>query len=171
MWRASDTPAGIDLTPPSATDQDFLTTTELWQSKTGQTGCIECHKNFDPLAYGLEHYDPIGRWRTEDEFGLGIDAAGAIRGHAAPNGSDTKAYEGPLELSQALAESPVVQACVLERWYTFAQGRIPLGPHDECALKRLGQRFERSGYNLRQMVLDVVEEESFYYRQTQRDAP
>jgi hypothetical protein len=37
--------------------------------------CLQCHQNFFPLAYPLETFDAIGRWRTEDQEGP-VDASG-----------------------------------------------------------------------------------------------
>jgi hypothetical protein len=31
--------------------------------------CMTCHRNFFPLGYALENFDPIGGWRTEDQAG------------------------------------------------------------------------------------------------------
>ena len=28
--------------------------------------CAACHSRIDPLGFGLENYDVLGRWRTED---------------------------------------------------------------------------------------------------------
>jgi len=39
--------------------------------------CGNCHRNFFPLGYALEHFDPIGRWRTSDQVGP-VDASGAF---------------------------------------------------------------------------------------------
>ena len=37
--------------------------------------CLQCHQNFFPLAYTLENFDAIGRWRTEDQEGP-VDSSG-----------------------------------------------------------------------------------------------
>jgi len=39
--------------------------------------CVNCHRNFFPLGYALENFDPIGRWRSEDQVGP-VDASGAF---------------------------------------------------------------------------------------------
>ena len=39
--------------------------------------CVNCHRNFFALGYALEHFDPIGRWRTNDQLGP-VDATGAF---------------------------------------------------------------------------------------------
>ena len=36
--------------------------TELTKSET----CMGCHVTINPLGFSLEHYDAVGRWRTED---------------------------------------------------------------------------------------------------------
>jgi len=39
--------------------------------------CVNCHRNFFPLGYALENFDPLGRWRTHDQMGP-VDASGAF---------------------------------------------------------------------------------------------
>ena len=42
-----------------------------------------CDKVLDPIGFGLENYDAIGRWRTVDDSAGKIDASGsADRFHA-----------------------------------------------------------------------------------------
>jgi hypothetical protein len=65
---------------------------ELHRSKTE---CAACHKRMDPLGYGLENFDPIGRWRTEVE-GKPIDSVGVL-----PSGEK---FDGPVELKKLLLE-------------------------------------------------------------------
>jgi len=37
--------------------------------------CAECHRKFDPLGFGLETFDPIGRWRDKYPKPKGKDSA------------------------------------------------------------------------------------------------
>jgi hypothetical protein len=39
--------------------------------------CVTCHRNFFPLGYALENFDPLGRWRTHDQSGP-VDVSGAF---------------------------------------------------------------------------------------------
>jgi len=39
-----------------------------------------CHKILDPIGFGLENFDAIGRWRDQDDTGGAIDAAGELPG-------------------------------------------------------------------------------------------
>jgi hypothetical protein len=58
---------------------------------------VTCHRNFFPLGYALENFDPIGRWRTHDQQGP-VDASGAF-----VDGTPTN---GVLELRQVLLQRP-----------------------------------------------------------------
>ena len=39
--------------------------------------CASCHRNMDPLGFGLENYDAIGRWRDADGK-FPVDASGTL---------------------------------------------------------------------------------------------
>src|SRR5262249_29517883 len=59
--------------------------------------CVNCHRNFFPLGYALENFDPLGRWRTDDQLGP-IDASGSF-----VDGTPTN---GVVELRQILLQHP-----------------------------------------------------------------
>jgi hypothetical protein len=57
--------------------------------------CVACHRSFFPLSYGLENFDPLGRWRST--YGADpIDASGGM--------VDGTTFNGPVELRRALLE-------------------------------------------------------------------
>lgn len=57
------------------------------------TSCASCHSRMDPLGFGLENYDPIGGWRTE-ENSQPVDSSGVL--------PDGQAFSGPGELKKVL---------------------------------------------------------------------
>ena len=59
--------------------------------------CVNCHRNFFPLGYALENFDPLGRWRTHDQAGL-VDATGAF--------VDGTPINGAADLRQILLQWP-----------------------------------------------------------------
>jgi hypothetical protein len=59
--------------------------------------CVTCHRNFFPLGYALENFDPIGRWRTQDQIGP-VDASGSF--------VDGTKFNGVVELRQILLQYP-----------------------------------------------------------------
>ena len=59
--------------------------------------CTTCHRNFFPLGYALENFDPLGRWRTQDPAGP-VDASGTM--------VDGTPFSGVVELRRGLLERP-----------------------------------------------------------------
>jgi len=59
--------------------------------------CVSCHRDFFPLGYALENFDPLGRWRTNDQIGP-VDASGAF--------VDGTPINGAIDLRQVLLQYP-----------------------------------------------------------------
>jgi hypothetical protein len=77
--------------------------------------CVNCHRNFFPLGYALEHFDPIGRWRTHDQAGP-VDASGTF-----VDGTPTN---GVVELRNALLQrSDAFRTTITERLLVYASGQ------------------------------------------------
>lgn len=52
-----------------------LTTRERLQAHQEDAQCASCHRKIDPIGFGLENFDTVGQWRTEDSYQL-TDANG-----------------------------------------------------------------------------------------------
>ncbi|NOX99728.1 MAG: DUF1592 domain-containing protein, partial [Verrucomicrobia bacterium] len=57
--------------------------------------CMSCHVKLDPIGFGLQNFDALGRWR-DDEAGKPVDSSGVM-----PDGTR---FNGPVELKQVLLE-------------------------------------------------------------------
>ena len=78
--------------------------------------CASCHAMIDPLGFGLERFDPVGRLRQVDEQYQPIDASGTL-----PDGT---VFDGLSELRTALLERPDRFVGTLsEKMLTYALGR------------------------------------------------
>jgi hypothetical protein len=74
--------------------------------------CTTCHRNFFPLGYALENFDPIGRWRTNDQAGP-VDASGSF--------VDGSATNGVVQLREVLLQHPdAFRTTVTEQLLLFA---------------------------------------------------
>jgi hypothetical protein len=74
--------------------------------------CVTCHRNFFPLGYALENFDPLGRWRTQDQVGP-VDASGAFVDGASTN--------GVVELRQVLLQRPdAFRTTITERLLAYS---------------------------------------------------
>ena len=112
--------------------------------------CNGCHSYTDPPGFGLEPFDGIGRHRTHDN-GATIDATGTIDGDS---------FDGPAELAHVVANNPRYRRCVVEKVYSFANGRKVKGGV-QGALDRLEDQFGQDGMRLDALLVDVVADPSF----------
>ena len=77
--------------------------------------CVNCHRNFFPLGYALENFDPIGRWRTDDQAGP-VDASGTF-----VDGTPTN---GVVALRNVLLQRPdAFRTTITEKLLVFSFGR------------------------------------------------
>lgn len=45
-----------------------LTPRERVQAHQEEPQCASCHRKIDPVGFGLENFDAVGQWRTEDHY-------------------------------------------------------------------------------------------------------
>ncbi|MFO0593815.1 MAG: DUF1592 domain-containing protein [Myxococcaceae bacterium] len=153
--RPGNPPAGANIVPPAPSNS--LTTRERFANHSTSPGCSGCHQFIDPVGFTFEHYDGIGRWR-DTENGVAIDATGGVV--ASDDSSIVGPVDGLAELSQKLAASPRAHDCMSKEFYRFALGR-QLTQADACTAAQIGNRFFKSGGNFRELMLAIVESESF----------
>jgi len=91
------------------------------QHMAAGAACPACHKNFDPIGFGFEHYDEAGRYR-QMEGALPIDSSGTLSSQGQPLFS----FTGLDDLSTQLAAQETVGRCVsgYVAAYAFAN-RVP----------------------------------------------
>jgi len=89
--------------------------------------CASCHKLFDPLGFGFEHFNEAGQYR-ETESGLTIDASGTYTPAIA--GAQAFSFSGQEDLAKDLAQLPQGHQCVANYLATYAFGtsQACLGP-------------------------------------------
>jgi len=95
--------------------------------KQAGASCYSCHAVMDPIGLGLENYDAIGAYRTEDPDGA-IDPSGEIPG------TPPQPFSGALELAQILASDPRVERCLTQQVMTYGLGTKPTVPWVESIL-------------------------------------
>jgi hypothetical protein len=147
-------PPDVDTTPPTV-DSD-VTTRERFDQHSADPACASCHQLIDPIGFGLEHYDGIGRWRATDG-GQPVDASGEVVGMQ--NGT----FDGAIELSEMLAGSEQVRTCFVETWFTYAHGRAPV-EDDACTTDELAQAFDTSSRDVKSLLLALTQTEAFLHR-------
>ncbi len=110
--------------------------------------CATCHKLMDPIGFGLENFDGLGRWRDKDSQGRPIDASGVL-----PSGEK---FNGPVELRQALlAKKADFLRHLTGKVMGYALGRS-LQDGDSCTIQQLTDRVEKDDYHARTLIREIV---------------
>jgi len=142
----------VDVT--GATGRDRYT------AHSKQQLCQGCHRLIDPVGFALENYDAVGQYRTT-ENNVTIDASGKL-----PEAANV--VSGAVQLAQQLADSERVQRCFAQHWVEYGYGRtLGASPEDKCLQEKVNTAFKASGYNVKQLLLDLTQTTAFQYLSTQ----
>lgn len=118
--------------------------------------CANCHKILDPIGFGLENFDAIGRWRDKDESGSPIDAVGEL-----PGG---KRFSSPKELKALIAARQTDLARNLtEKLLAYALCR-QLDGYDHIIVDQMLQTIATDGYKMQTLISEIVTSYPFLNR-------
>jgi len=118
--------------------------------------CANCHKILDPIGFGLENFDAIGRWRDKDDTGGAIDASGEL-----PGG---KSFASPKELKAILASRQDDLARNLtEKLLAYALCR-QLDGYDHIVVDQLMKSISADGYKMQTLISEVITSYPFLNR-------
>jgi hypothetical protein len=118
--------------------------------------CNNCHKILDPIGFGLENFDAIGRWRDKDESGGPIDAVGEL-----PGG---KHFASPKELKAIIASrQDDLTRNLTEKLLAYALGR-QLDGYDHIIVDQMLKTITVDGYRAQSLISEIVTSYPFLNR-------
>lgn len=116
--------------------------------------CASCHNLMDPLGLGLENYDAIGSFRTEDD-GFPVDASGQL--------IDGQGFTNAREMAALIQEDQRFEHCIVEKLFTYALGR-PVASTEQPFIEAIAEEFAQSGSELPELIKLIVTSEPFRTR-------
>ncbi len=117
--------------------------------------CNSCHAKMDPIGFGMENYDAIGRWRDQIG-GEAVNASGEM-----PSGEK---FNGPADLKQiVLARKEDYVRNLTEKMLAYSLGR-GLEPHDIPTIRRITQAVAKDNYRSGTLIREIVKSYPFQYR-------
>jgi hypothetical protein len=145
-----------NVVPLPATDSK--TTRERVDEHTGPGTCgASCHGTLiNPVGFAFEHYDAIGRFRTEDN-GFPVNSADQYQ-----LGGQLVSYGDAVQFSQVLADSEEAHRCWTKNWLQFAYGR-DVEVEDTGLLDTLAES-SRGGMPLEDLLIEIVTSDAFLTR-------
>jgi hypothetical protein len=121
--------------------------------------CASCHVMMDPLGFGMENFDVLGRWRASDGAHP-IDASGKL-----PSG---ESFTGPAGLKKILmARKDDVMKHLIRKMTGYAFGR-ELNKFDDCVVDKALEAMRKDNYRpsilIEQIALSFPFRHRFYPR-------
>ena len=167
-------PPGVNTTLPPLTDEKPMTNRQRMAVHMANEACSSCHSLVDPIGYGFEQYDGIGRYREKQiitiyptldeikrkaklkptEHQLPIDTTASIKGIS---GSE---FHSPKEAARILANDPGCQRCVVKQLFRYALGR-PEKEADQPAIDAAAERFRASQFRFQELIIAIVTSGTF----------
>jgi len=126
-----------------------LTMRQILARHRDDASCAACHNLMDPIGFGLENFDWMGRWRDQEADGRSVDASGTL-----PSGEK---FNGPVELRQVLLTSRKDEFVrhLIGKTLGYALGRS-LQDGDSCTIQRLAEALERDNFQARTLIRGIV---------------
>jgi hypothetical protein len=149
-------PANLDtqLKPSSPTQ----TTRQHFEAHASNPVCATCHTLMDPIGFGFEAYDGVGRLRAQ-ENGIPVDTSGTLR---SVREGDVP-IKGLADLAAYLAASQALRDCAVRYWTYFASGHASWD-QDACTYQAVGSAAAPTDYVLHDLLLAVVRAPHFTQR-------
>ena len=128
----------------------------------------------DPIGFGFEHFDAIGRWRDKELVQLprpagsgGSGGKGApppvpldISAHGEIAGLPDSDFTDARQLGAILAASPVCQECIVRQMFRYSYGRLETSA-DEKTIDDLFARFKGAGFRFKDLLIALVQSPEF----------
>lgn len=145
-----------------------LTTEERLLAHQEEAQCASCHRKIDPIGLGLENFDAVGAWRTENTFIVKDDEGHPVKDKQKtwtidPSG---KLYKGAefqdyFELRDAIVEKKEDFALgFAENLGEYALGR-PIGFSDQAMLESVVAKAAEKDFAMREFIHALVSTTEF----------
>ena len=153
-------PPDAGVLPGDDKSTSGLSFRETLEQHRKRANCAGCHEKIDPLGFGLENFDAIGRWRTVDTNGEPIDSKAVVSGGIT--------FSTPAELKKLLQESDELFLRNLARkMLAYSLGR-PLEYYDEPVIGELVGKLRKDGLKMQTLIFSIVESHPFQNRSAKR---
>jgi hypothetical protein len=145
-----------------------LTTHERLLAHQEDPQCASCHRKIDPIGFGLENFDPVGQWRTEDSYQVRDENGQPVEGasktwtieasatlHAGPT------FQNYFELRDFIAsKSDAFAAGFSAALIEYALGR-PVGFSDDPLIEDMVQSSKKKNFSTREFIHALTTSQTF----------
>jgi hypothetical protein len=157
--------------PPEAVefnDSEFdpdMTMREKVTELTKADSCQNCHSVINPLGFSLEHFDAVGRFRTQEKNAKPIDATAKYPANDGPVD-----LQGARDLAAFVADNDGAQEGFVIQLFNLI-AKQPVQAYGDDTLDQLHRSFRQSGYNIHELVLDIAKISALHPSSQEGSAP
>jgi hypothetical protein len=160
--QVPDPPPGTNNNLPPISPSRPQTNRERLREHTVNRTCSGCHALMDPIGFGLEKFDAIGRRREKQKITfypdrrsrnekprsveLELDTRGLV------SGTSPEPFYSPKELGRILAGSRECRECVVKQLFRYAYGRRETAA-DAPLLRQANEAFAGSRFRLKELIM------------------
>ena len=112
----------------------------------------------DPIGFGFENYDGVGRFRDDGERPAGRRHRRDRRHRRRAARSTARSSSG-----RSWRASEDARACVATQWFRYGYGRAETTA-DGCTHEALHERFAGTGYQVLDLLVALTATDAFRYR-------
>ena len=148
---------GLSLKNPSVAvsfdNQKFdptLTMREKVTQLTKGAACSVCHTMINPFGFSLEHYDAVGRWRTQDNN----KPVNTLAEFDTDDGRSVK-LSGPKDIADYCTGSPSAHRTFVRQLFFHTVKQSPLA-FGAGTLDDLREQFEKNGFHIQKLLGDIA---------------
>jgi len=146
--------------PADDTAANGATFREQLEAHRKNKRCASCHAKIDPLGFGLENFDAIGRWREKDGNGKPIDSTAILAGDVE--------FSTPQELKALLmAGKDKFSRNMVKKMLSYSLGRS-LEYYDELSVNEIMEKLKADDYKMEGLIQSVVKSKPFQRRSAKR---
>jgi len=146
-----------------------LTTRERMLAHQEDAQCASCHRRIDPIGFGLENFDAVGLWRTEDSYQVRDEKGKPVRDKKKTWTIDPAAafHKGPAFKNYfELRDQIAARSDAFARGFTlalieYALGR-PIGFRDEPLIADMLLQAGEKNLALREFMQALVSTKEFH---------
>ncbi|MEE2641173.1 MAG: DUF1592 domain-containing protein [Planctomycetota bacterium] len=145
-----DPPPCVDTTPVAT--RAGLTQRAIAMARIADRNCGGCHARFEPLAFGLERFDGLGRFRPTDHHGNELRQDGKLR---FPVGKGPTPFKSSIEFARLIAGNERTAETLAWKLTQFCIGR-PLGPADNDRISGIYREAKGAGGTYPQLIRAIL---------------
>jgi hypothetical protein len=157
-------PPPPDVVPAIEPDVSGATTIrERLAKHRSDPTCNECHRKIDPLGFGLETFDPIGRWRETYPKPKSKAPAPKVDSTGEFGSGQTYADFHDFKTILVASRTDLFTRHLIKQVLSYSTGRH-LEPSDEFVIEDILQAVKQDGYGLRTLIVESLASEIFRSR-------